>query len=108
MLLRSIGALFITAALSACGEETAAKVAPWIGTKTLVESKADSFAKFALDKAEWCERFRANAVKFTECIQPAIKDAKQADDLYIRDCKNGNDRACKKRERFYKAWDTGR
>ena len=36
--------------LAGCGEENAAKVAPWIGMSTIVESKADSFAKFAVDK----------------------------------------------------------
>ena len=100
-----IPVVLLSLVLSGCSEETAARIAPWTGTNTLNESKADAFANEALQTASFCERHRSDTSKVLECLKPAVRNVMAADHLYGRDCNFGNDRACRKRQELYDKWD---
>jgi len=92
--------------LSGCSEENAAKIAPYLGTKTLNEKKADAFAKIALQKANSCEAQDLELEEFTECFEKAVKFVMEADALCKKDCGYGNAAACRKRAELYQKWDS--
>ena len=101
---RFIGVGFLALSASGCGEETAAKVAPWLGMNTIVESKADTLGNLSMKRAEGCKRRKQDAEKKWNCSYEAAAHAESAEELYLRDCKNGNNRACRKLEQLRQYW----
>jgi hypothetical protein len=97
--------LFLIGTLTTgCGEENAAKVAPWLGMETLTESKADALGSLSLKKAKACRKKHDGASDFSKCIEEALKHGEAAEELYARDCNFGNKRACRKLQELRDAW----
>lgn len=90
-----IPTLLAAIVLTACSEQNAAKVAPWLGMKTLNESKADTLSKRPMRLAERC--FGGNDARTMDtCLRETKKQWDVAAELYYRDCGYGNKSACRK------------
>lgn len=90
--------------LTGCGEENAAKIAPWLGMQTINESKADTLAKASLRKAKRCVEKPYDADRTPKCLDEAQERAETAEQLYTRDCGYGNRSACRKHRELVDAW----
>lgn len=96
---------FVGALLTGCGEENAAKVAPWLGMETLNERKADVLGSLASKEVKACKRRNDDLDGLRKCIEDAVKHVITAEELYMRDCRYGNKRACRKIAEQRNAWD---
>jgi hypothetical protein len=98
------GVLTLCALSIACGDENAARVAPWLGISTVNESKADTLGRLSIKKAKACQDNQKNHEEYSRCLDDALEPGEAAEELYKRDCGFGNRRACAKLEKLRDSW----
>lgn len=89
----------VAAVGAGCGEEKAAKIAPWLGLQTLNEHKADIKFKGALRRAKNCRIGEKTTEQMADCMHVPERDVMMAMERYLRDCKYGNKGACLKADK---------
>lgn len=84
----------------------ATKVAGWLGTRTVTESKADNYATESTAILSNCLKRYSNRTQpeAEKCFSQANEDFSKADQLYAQDCNQGNKAACRKQTTLREEW----